>query len=259
MNIPMYPQVDAHSPISIRRQLTRLAFLLLVIVVWTGACAPVPSRAPAPAPERRTVAEVLERVGAAAESRLKPLFERARVPYPPGKVYLLAFKEERRLELWAESSNGPAFVRAYRILRASGGTGPKLRAGDWQIPEGIYQVTGLNPNSRFYLSLKLNYPNDFDRLKARKDGRSDLGGDIFIHGNDPSRGCIGVGNPDIEELFALAVRTGPSNTEVIIAPHDLREKPPPRFTKTASPWLPELYARLREGLARFEARASGVR
>lgn len=255
----MCPQVDGHSPILIRQQLTRLAFLLLVIVVWTGACARVPSRAPVPAPERRTVAEVLDQVGAAAESRLKPLFERARVPYPPGKVYLLAFKEERRLELWAGSSNGPAFVRAYRILRASGGTGPKLRAGDSQIPEGIYRVTALNPNSRYYLSLKLNYPNDFDRLRARKDGRSDLGSDIFIHGNDLSRGCIGVGNPDIEELFALAVRTGPSNTEVIIAPHDLREKPPPRYTKTAAPWLPELYARLRERLARFDARASGVR
>ena len=115
-------------------------------------------------------------------------------------------------------------------------------------PGGIYRVTALNPNSRYYLSLKLNYPNDFDRLKARKDGRSDLGSDIFIHGNDLSRGCIGVGNPDIEELFALAVRTGPSNTGVIIAPHDLREKPPPRYTKTAAPWLPELYARLRKGL-----------
>ena len=49
-----------------------------------------PSRVPAPAPERRTVAEVLDQVGAAAESRLKPLFERARVPsaaregLPPG-------------------------------------------------------------------------------------------------------------------------------------------------------------------------------
>ena len=252
----MCPQVDGHCPILIRQQLTRLAFLLLVIVVWIGACAPVPSRAPAPAPERRTVAEVLDQVGAAAESRLKPLFERARVPYPPGKAYLLAFKEERRLELWVGGSNGPAFVRAYRILRASGGTGPKLRAGDSQIPEGIYRVTALNPNSKYYLSLKLNYPNDFDRLKARKDGRRDLGSDIFIHGNDLSKGCIGVGNPDIEELFALAVRTGRSNMEVIIAPRDLREKPPPRYTKTAAPWLPELYARLREELARFDARAS---
>lgn len=251
--------MDAHCPISIRRRLTRLAFFLLVIVLWIGACAPVPSRAPAPAPEKRTVAEVLERVGAPAESRLKPLFERARVPYPPRKVYLLAFKEERRLELWAESSNGPAFVRAYRILRASGGTGPKLRAGDSQVPEGIYRITSLNPNSKYHLSLKLNYPNDFDRMKARKDGRRDLGSDIFIHGNDPSKGCIGVGDPDIEELFALAARTGPSNTEVIIAPHDLREKPPPRYTKTASPWLPELYGRLREALARFEARVSAVR
>jgi hypothetical protein len=251
----MCPQADGHRPILKRQQLTRLAFLLLVIVVWAGACARAPSTAPAPAPERRTVAEVLDRVGAPAESRLKPLFERARVPYPPGKIYLLAFKDELRLELWAgSSSNGPAFVRAYRILRASGGAGPKLRAGDWQIPEGVYRVTALNPNSKYYLSLKLNYPNDFDRLKARKDGRSDLGGDIFIHGNDPSRGCIGVGKADIEELFALAVRTGPSNTEVIIAPHDLRGKPPPRYTKTAAPWLPELYARLREVLTRFDAR-----
>lgn len=224
-------------------------------MAWAAACAPVPPRPP----EKRTVAEVLERLGAAGESRLKPHFGRARVAYPPGRVYLLAFKKERQLELWAGGSNGTAFIRSYPILRVSGSSGPKLRDGDRQIPEGTYRVSGLNPNSRYHLSLELSYPNEFDRVKAREDGRRNLGSDIFIHGDYPSTGCIGVGDAAVEELFTLVAQTGASNTEVIIAPYDLRTKPPPHHTKTAPPWLPELYARLREELARFPARLGGVR
>ena len=57
---------------------------------------------------------------------------------------------------------------------------PMLR--DRQIPEGIYGIEYLNPNSRFHLSLKRSYPNEFDRKRATEDGWSNLGGDILIHG-----------------------------------------------------------------------------
>ena len=58
----------------------------------------------------------------------------------------------------------------------SGTLGPKLREGDGQIPEGIYGIGYLNPNSSYYLSLKVTYPNASDRARAKKDGRTNLGG-----------------------------------------------------------------------------------
>ena len=69
----------------------------------------------------------------------------------------------------------------YPILAASGVLGPKLREGDKQVPEGIYGAEALNPNSKFHLSIRLNYPNTFDRRMAQSDGRTQLGGDIMIH------------------------------------------------------------------------------
>jgi len=71
-------------------------------------------------------------------------------------------------------------VADYRITAASGTAGPKLREGDRQVPEGIYRIVGLNPNSRYHLSMKLDYPNAFDRHQAARDGRARPGSDIFI-------------------------------------------------------------------------------
>src|SRR5688572_12849336 len=95
----------------------------------------------------RSVGDVLEEYGLAADERLRPSFEAAGVPYPPESVALIAFKDEAMLELWAEGSDGrPRFIRTYVIRAASGQMGPKLRQGDEQVPEGIYRVVGLNPN-----------------------------------------------------------------------------------------------------------------
>ena len=113
------------------------------------------------------------------------LSEQAEVAMPPEQVTLLALKEEKRLEIYAaDDSNGPRFVLSYPILAASGIRGPKLREGDKQVPEGFYRIELLNPNSRYHLSLRVNYPNPADIEQAGRDGRdlSMLGGDIMIHG-----------------------------------------------------------------------------
>lgn len=243
--------------------------LLLALALGFAACATAPPPPPAPeappakpkrsttakgkpAPARPdTVAGVLAAIGPQVDARLQPLFVRARQAYPPRRVHLLAFKQERKIEVWAESGGAPAFVRSYRVLRASGKAGPKLEEGDWQVPEGIYQVTWLNPASQYHLSLKLDYPNSYDRIKARLEDRSDLGGDIFIHGSDISAGCLAVGDAAVEELFVLAARVGASNVRVVIAPNDLRRHPPPAETKYRPAWLPELYAQIRQELERF--------
>ncbi|MGH9464159.1 MAG: L,D-transpeptidase family protein, partial [Thermoanaerobaculia bacterium] len=200
-------------------------------------------------PRPASVAEVRERLGAAVDARFAPVFARARVPYPPERVWLLAFKQERKLELWA-AGGAPVFIRSYRILAASGRPGPKLREGDLQVPEGIYRVVGLNPASAYHLSLRLDYPNDFDRALARAEGRDNLGGDIFLHGSNVSEGCLAIGDLAIEELFVLADRVGLGNVRVVIAPNDLRRGAPTGVEQPPA-WLPDLYATLRTELARF--------
>ncbi len=197
------------------------------------------------------IERVIRRIGSEAESRLTPFFVRAGVPYPSDGLGLIALKEEMKLELWAESDGKWVYLRTYDILEASGWSGPKLKSGDRQVPEGIYQITALNPESRFHLSMKINYPNDYDLQRAQEDQRTDLGGDIYIHGRDRSQGCLAMGDPAIEELFVLVAKTGLRNVKVIIIPHDLRKYGPRRWLPTRPSWLPHLYQTLWLELAKF--------
>ncbi len=168
-----------------------------------------------------------------------------------GKLALLAFKWERRLELWKQRDKRWHFIKSYPFTAFSGRLGPKLRQGDRQIPEGIYRIDFLNPNSRFHLSMRINYPNDFDRAMARREGRSGLGGDIFIHGKDVTIGCIPIGDRAIEELYTIVEGNGAYwNTRVIIAPYDLRRHPrAPRLDWIE--WEEELYRQIRAALEAF--------
>lgn len=187
-----------------------------------------------------------------AEAQLKPAFQKAGVAYPPEEITLLVFKSERRMELWARSGIGQPWrhIKNYQVFAASGGPGPKLRNMDRQVPEGIYHLEALNPDSRFDLSMELNYPNAEDRYHARMDGRSDLGGEIFIHGNKLSIGCIAIGNANIEQLFVLVYEVGMRNVTVIVAPNDLRYEKPLRSSEKVS-WLPQLYGQIYQALLPF--------
>ncbi len=198
-----------------------------------------------------SVDDRLREFGSAAEARLRPAFERAELAYPPAQAALLAFKDGRSLELYARADGGDwRWVQRYPIRAASGVAGPKLREGDWQVPEGRYRVTFLNANSAYHVSLRLDYPNAFDRAMAQRDGRSQLGGDIMIHGRAVSVGCLAMGDPAAEELFTLAARIGMAKLEVLIAPTDLRQRPPP--TLAAGPdWVGELYAQLQQELRAY--------
>lgn len=205
--------------------------------------------------QARTVADVVRRMGPAARERLRPHFRTARVPYPPRNVTLLALKEERTVELWAGEPGSLRLVRSYPVLAASGVSGPKLREGDLQVPEGIYRILWLNPNSSYHLSLKLDYPNAFDRRQARRELRTDLGGDIFIHGRSVSIGCIALGDSAIEELFVLAADVGLARIQVLIAPRDFRRAHGRADSHPAhAPWVNDLYQTLREEMSDLTVR-----
>lgn len=198
-----------------------------------------------------TVQQRLDQFGEAAAQRLMPHFEAAGVSFPGDRITMLAFKDQRRLELHAKNADGEwQYVRDYPIRAASGVAGPKLREGDFQVPEGIYRVTFLNANSRYHVSLRLDYPNRFDQQMAKQDGRSQLGGDIMIHGKAVSVGCLAMGDEAAEELFTLAAKLGQSKVQVLIAPSDLRVSP--AHVRPGQPdWLAALYEQLQTELQSF--------
>jgi L,D-transpeptidase catalytic domain len=198
----------------------------------------------------RTVAEVVARYGPAARARLAPHLRRADVAYPPKEIAILVLKQERRVAIWVRGDKGWRFLRNYPILAASGHAGPKLREGDRQVPEGVYRIAHLNPMSSYHLSMKVSYPNAFDRHMAQRDGRTRLGGDIFIHGKNVSIGCVALGDPAIEEVFTLVAETGHANVRVIIAPNDLRVAGP-LLHGDAPSWTRELYRTVAAALSLF--------
>jgi hypothetical protein len=201
-----------------------------------------------------TVASRLAEHGAAARARLAPRFRRAGVAYPPGAVALVGLKRERVLQVYAGSRRDAlVHIADHAVLAASGGPGPKLREGDGQVPEGLYGIELLNPNSAFHLSLRVNYPNAFDRRRAAEDRRTRLGGDIMIHGNAVSIGCLAMGDEVAEDLFVLAADTGLARIAVILAPWDLRREPAPSGDPSLPGWAPRLYADIASALARLPA------
>lgn len=199
-----------------------------------------------------TVDDRVAQLGTRVDARLRPLFERCGLAYPPAEIALLAFKDTRELEVYARASAQQAWtcVTTYAVHGASGGLGPKLQEGDRQVPEGVYALEYLNPNSRFHLSLKLDYPNAFDRRMGEADGRADLGSDIMIHGGASSIGCLAMGDAAVEDLFILAARVGIERVRVVICPADFRAG---RDVPVAAqpPWTPALYADLRAALAQY--------
>lgn len=237
-----------------------------MLLIGLGGCAPsrptvprlppLPMPTPVPSPLARTAESVVAELGPRVRARWQPYVASAGLPYPPPELALLAFKRERRLEIWGRAVSGDpagsrwARIDALPILAASGVAGPKLRRGDRQVPEGMYRVVAFNPNSSFHLSMMLDYPNADDLAVAAEEGRTDLGGDIFIHGNALSSGCLAVGDRAIEDLFVLVADVGLEHVHVIVAPHDPRGPiglaPIPGLAFTA-----ELYRRIEAALQAF--------
>ena len=194
----------------------------------------------------------VKRYGLRAEPRLISFFSKAGVSYPPRDIALLAFKSERKVELWAKNANQSwKHIHNFPLTGFSGRLGPKLRVNDKQIPEGVYKLVNFNPFSSMHLSMMINYPNSFDREKGYLDGRKDLGNNIFIHGRDLSVGCLAIGDYAIDQLFILARRVGLNHIQVIIAPNDLRHKKPSTSTFAQPRWLPELYKHIAKSLKPF--------
>ena len=184
------------------------------------------------------------------QERLKLLLAKSDFIIYPKKLTLIGLKHEQKLEVWGKLKGDWHLIHTYPFTGFSGRLGPKLREGDRQIPEGIYRITYLNPNSKFHLSLRVGYPNAFDRRVAQKDKRKNLGGDIMIHGSNVTTGCIPIGNENIEELYLLAEKVGIENIKVILSPVDFRVRDV-AIGNDRYPWLNELYTNISKELKPF--------
>lgn len=159
-----------------------------------------------------------------------PIAQQGALKLPLKNPRIVIMKGERRLEL----HSGGAVVRRYKIGLGLSPVEDKVRQGDRRTPEGEFYVFTRNNKSAFFLSLGLSYPNIEDaqrglrdklisqrqhdvivraiKRKATPPQNTELGGDIYIHGNGASSdwtwGCVALENVDMKELFdAVAVGT----------------------------------------------------
>ncbi|HXB42295.1 MAG TPA: L,D-transpeptidase family protein [Bacteroidia bacterium] len=127
------------------------------------------------------------------------------------KVLIRIFKEEKLLEVWLKSKNSDKYIHYgdYDICRSSGELGPKRTEGDYQVPEGFYSVNFFNAFSDYYLGMQIDYPNQSDKILGRKP----YGGQIMIHGNCVTIGCIPITDDKIKEVYLLCLFSkGAGNT-----------------------------------------------
>ncbi|MBK6895446.1 MAG: murein L,D-transpeptidase [Alphaproteobacteria bacterium] len=144
---------------------------------------------------------------------------------PGGPLFIRIFKQEKELEIWGIEIKSATFrkFKTYPICTYSGSLGPKQREGDFQSPEGFYDVTRdrLNPRSNFHLAFDVGYPNAYDRAQGR------TGSFIMVHGACMSIGCFAMTNEGIEEIYLLvesALNGGQASLPVHIFPFRMTDE-----------------------------------
>lgn len=115
-------------------------------------------------------------------------------------ILIRSYKKESELEVWKRKADGQyALLKTYPMCRWSGQLGPKIREGDRMAPEGFYAITPaqMNPNSAYYVSFNMGYPNAYDRSHGR------TGAHLMVHGACSSAGCYSMTDDQIAEIYAL--------------------------------------------------------
>ena len=115
-------------------------------------------------------------------------------------VLFRAYKKESEIEVWKKGPAGYVHIKTFPICRWSGQLGPKRKTGDRQTPEGFYTVPKrqMNPNSSYYLSFDVGYPNAYDRAHGG------TGSAVMVHGVCSSMGCFAMMDGTVGEIYAIA-------------------------------------------------------
>ncbi len=115
-------------------------------------------------------------------------------------ILIRSYKKESELEVWKRKGDGRyALLKTFPMCRWSGQLGPKVREGDRMAPEGFYAISPgqMNPNSSYYVSFNMGYPNAYDRSHGR------TGAHLMVHGACSSAGCYSMTDDQIGEIYAL--------------------------------------------------------
>lgn len=191
------------------------AFLLLMVFLLHPFVQPLSFSQPAPGLSRgganayysfidyqRSFPRPQEAMDRKMES-LRKQFAEKKLSWPARFIYLRSFKYDSQLEVWVKDKASDPFVyfKTYAICALAGSLGPKRVQGDFQVPEGFYYINEFNPNSNYYLSLGLNYPNASDKVLSDS---LRPGGEIYIHGSCVTVGCIPITDQQIDELYVLS-------------------------------------------------------
>jgi len=151
-----------------------------------------------------------------------PLLPAAAADFPLADKILVE-KGKRKLHLLL---NGETF-KTYDIALGVVPDGDKEREGDQKTPEGVYRMDKRNPDSDYFLSIHISYPNQQERQEAKRNGVNP-GGQIMIHGqpNEPTysaayyrkedwtNGCIAVSNSDMIDIWLMT----PNDVSIEILP-----------------------------------------
>jgi murein L,D-transpeptidase YafK len=184
--------------------------------------------------------------------RVRPLLENELIKYGVkwgAPVYVRIFKKEKILELWVKQADRFILFKHYEICTfGPNGLGPKIREGDKSAPEGFYLVTrsSMNPNSNFYLSFNIGYPNEYDKAYGW------TGGAIMVHGRCQSWGCYALSDEDIEEVYALVdagLRSGQPAIPIHIFPFRMTDEHMRRYRGHKWEWF---WKNLKMGYDLFE-------
>jgi murein L,D-transpeptidase YafK len=122
---------------------------------------------------------------------------------PESPVLVRIFKQESELEVWKIDRSGKfALLKTFPICRWSGDLGPKRKSGDRHAPEGFYAVNEsmLNPNSQFYVSFNLGYPNTLESALGY------TGEALMVHGACSSSGCYAMTDQGVGEIYAIVAK-----------------------------------------------------
>ena len=169
-------------------------------------------------------------------------------------IVIKAVKYDKKLYVYGKDKTHQHYklLVSYDFCTSSGKLGPKRQSGDGQIPEGFYYIDRFNPQSTFHLSLGINYPNTSDKKLTK---HSNPGGDIFIHGDCVTIGCIPITDDKIKELYILAVEArnnGQLKIPVYIFPIEFNKIRKNEYILGYNPENDKFWNNLRKGYDYFE-------
>lgn len=164
-------------------------------------------------------------------------------------IMVRIFKEEGVLEIWKRKDSGRYdLLTSYAICKWSGKLGPKYIEGDRQAPEGFYTVRPgqMNPQSNYYLSFNIGFPNAYDRAHGRS------GQNLMVHGACSSSGCYSMTDAQVAEIYALgrdSFRGGQTDFQVQAFPFRMT---PANMARYRSDPNYDFWKMLKEGYDHFE-------